>query len=245
MTQILEYIQQSRQASFVAASPDEFFALRLACRLGDGATARHYALLASQYAEEQLLGAYAWAVRHRQTGGTLGELFHTALGRGVPPLRPRRSRTLSVAIERRHVAAAVFNGTHVEDVRLRHLPGQPEKMAGSAVGFVRSMLAEHRIEGTVLEVGPGTQESKTVKAGVIRAVSAEFRQRALPRWQLLSRDVISAFGYPAPTKRTRMRQIGARMWPDSAEGSRQSTRLDALALGLYAQTERLLTGAEH
>src|SRR5260370_34089573 len=66
MSSILARVAQSadraKYGRFQPSTTQEFFALRLAARLGEGASARHYAELAEQYSEGQMLAAYRWAL---------------------------------------------------------------------------------------------------------------------------------------------------------------------------------------
>src|SRR5712691_5492451 len=57
----------------------EFFALRLARKLGDVSATRHYLDLTEQYSEERLLVAYRRA--RSSANGDLARAFHTALER--------------------------------------------------------------------------------------------------------------------------------------------------------------------
>jgi hypothetical protein len=241
---ILDQIEQSRSRGFVPESPDEFLALRLAVRLGEPEAAQHYLMLVSQYPQEFILGSYRWAKRRQGSGRPLGKLFHEAISQQTASLRPQIQRTVAIAVERRHVSGAVFLGAHLEDVRTKHLPGQPEKMAGSAVGLIRSILSEHRIEAAALEQ-PRESRIRAIKTKVVDAVALELRSQGLPLWRFEWQTVISAFGHPSPKKRTDLRLIASRMWPDATGHKPPSTMPTALALGLYAQTERVFSAAEH
>ena len=196
---ILSQIAESRKSGFTPSSPDEFFALRLAVRLGEPEAAAHYLMLASQYAQEYLLGAYRFAKRRQGSYESLAKLFHGALSRQVGAARSKKYRTAAVAIERRRVAIAVFCGAHLEDLRVRHLPGQPSKMAASALSLVRSVLSEHHIETAAVEQSVPAKRP-TVKATVMTAVAEQLRAEGLPLWEFLRSEVTGAFAHPAPKK---------------------------------------------
>src|ERR1700691_1990078 len=112
MTNILDQVArssaQSRYGHFRPATASEFLALCLAHHLGEGSIAQHYADLAEQYSEGQLLVAYGRALKSHFD---LARRFHSEL----EPLRTRRCSTESrgklaaIRIERRAVAVAILN----------------------------------------------------------------------------------------------------------------------------------------
>src|SRR2546423_1584965 len=111
MTNILNQVAKSFHSQFRPSSPDEYFALRLACLLGEPEAAPHYAMLTSQYSQPRLLCAYHRAVTMAQRGERPARVFHNYLsangvngGNGVA-----HPRLLAVRIERRAVAVAVFS----------------------------------------------------------------------------------------------------------------------------------------
>src|ERR1700722_3708157 len=103
MTNILNRIASSLHSRFHPTSPDEYFALRLATRLGEPAAARHYSLLVSEYTPERLLCTYRHARFAGERNGEPARRFHKYLsahpahgGNGrLPP-----SKLLAVRVER-------------------------------------------------------------------------------------------------------------------------------------------------
>src|SRR6266404_885263 len=92
----------------------EFFALRLAQKLGDTAAARHYLDLTEQHSEERLMVAYRRTRASASATGDLPRAFHAALerlnGNGV---NEHFKRLFAIKVERRSVSLAVFAGTHL------------------------------------------------------------------------------------------------------------------------------------
>src|SRR5258708_4918913 len=97
-------------AQFRPSSHTDMFALRLAIKLEDRAAVRHFVALADDYSEAQLLCAYRRALR-ATTNGTRARFFHDELRR-MNPVHDQNGavRLISVRVERRAVAAAVFDG---------------------------------------------------------------------------------------------------------------------------------------
>ena len=114
----------------------ELFALRLAQKLRDAPAVRHYLSLADRYSEAQLISVYRRTMR---AGGNedRGRRFHVELerihsnGNHVHP-----ASMISVRVERRAIAAAIFHGDHLEYADARQLSSLHDKALASAVGFV-------------------------------------------------------------------------------------------------------------
>src|ERR1019366_6871072 len=120
MTPILDRFKNT-QAGFVPATIQDLFALRLAQKLGDAPAAAHYATLLTDHSEAQLLLAYRRAVRNAQNGDR-GRRFHAELERTHSNGQNGFSPSLiSIRIERRAVAGAVFRGDHLEYADSRQL----------------------------------------------------------------------------------------------------------------------------
>src|SRR5579872_7182255 len=81
MTKILDHIAKSFHSAFQPSSPDGYFALRLATRLGEPGAAAHYAVLASQYPQEKLVHAFRQTIHCPIPGASPSRLFHDYLAR--------------------------------------------------------------------------------------------------------------------------------------------------------------------
>ena len=95
--------------------------------------ARHYADLADQYSEGQLLDAYRRALMSHLD---LARRFHLEL----EPLKARKLQhrkpephLCAIRIDRRAVAVAILNGDHLQHVDVRQLSSSPDKALDSAV----------------------------------------------------------------------------------------------------------------
>src|SRR5262245_4687262 len=105
----------SKYNEFRPSNPSEFFALRLAQKLDDGAATRHYAELAESHSQSQLLVAFRRALAAGPMSGA-ARRFHIELDRlsgrssnGVP-----HRRLAAIRIERRSAAVVILSGEHLE-----------------------------------------------------------------------------------------------------------------------------------
>ena len=119
----------------------DLFALRLAQKLDDRAAVNHYVSLADQYSEAQLLCAYRRTLR-KNVNGDRGRRFHLELERVSSDTNGYPTAASSpYGVERRTVAAAIFNGEHLEYTDARQLSSTHDKALASAVGVPPPLLA--------------------------------------------------------------------------------------------------------
>lgn len=235
MTAILDRFSD-RQSGFTPATAQDLFALRLAQKLGDAPAAAHYAALLAENSEAQLLLAYRRAVRNR-VGGDLGRRFHAELERTHPNFQNDCGPALiSVRVERRAVAAAVFRDDHLEYADSRQLSSANDKALASAVGFINWMLTRFPVESAALEGIPSGYEFQ--RSQLHEAVCSTLREHGLPIWEIPKPLLLQGCGYPTLKSRQQLRSIATSIWP-VIEGTHGKVFVqDAAILGLHAQIER-------
>jgi|ERR1700680_2096608 len=246
MTAILDQVARSslhlRHGRVRPRTTDEFFCLRLAAKLGDSSAAQHYLELAEHFSRNQLLVAYRRAVASR-VHHDLPRRFHVEL----EPLRHRDgdngngreiSSLLSIRIDRRAVAVALFTGDHLDYTQPRQLSSSPQKAVASTVTFISRNVERCEIESAALESIPnGDQRQRLLlQQAAVRVLT----EQSVSIVEVSKGDLFDASGYPPLHARKEIRQIASQIWPalDGEPGSPWTH--DAAMLGLYVQTERLL-----
>jgi hypothetical protein len=242
MTNILDQLAQSsmrdRFGNFQPKTTDEFFALRLATRLNDAGAARHYAQLADQHSEGQILLAYH---RAKAEGGNIpfARRFHgelEALG-NRNGIYPQKNRLIAIRIERRTIAIAILNANHLDFTDVRHLSSSSDKALGSAASFVTRAVDRFELKSAALELIPTGHE---VQRLLLHQVTIQaLADRAVSVTETSKKDLFLAFSRPSLRSRTELRQIMSAIWPVLDHDSGRPFTHDAAALGLYIQTERL------
>jgi hypothetical protein len=235
-TGILNQLAKSRRSSFHPSSPDEYFALRLAHRLGEPEAAAHYAVLASQYSQTKLLCACRRAMAAGY-GSRPAKIFHDYLsanrtngGNGVS-----HPRLMAVRIERRALAVAVFSGIHLEGRRVLQLSSNPSRAESSTAGFIREMLSENNCPSVAIESVPDDIRRAVLHGAIVQ----QCRANEISVWEISKQSVFDALAHPPLKTRSEVRDLMLRIWPMAALKQSQVCALDAFALGLYVQTERL------
>jgi hypothetical protein len=242
MTNILNQFAKSLHSRFQPSSPDEYFALCLARLLGEPEAAAHYAVLASQYSQAKLLWAYRRAISSTSDGARPARIFHDYLSahgangsNGVP-----HPRLMAVRVERRGVATALFSGVHLEGRRVRQLSSDPNKAEASAEAFIREVFSENDCPSAAIEYVSGEIRRSVLHGIILQQCHAS----GISLWEVPGRAILDALSYPAVKTRGELRQLMLRMWPMPGLNRSQMCALDAFAVGLYVQTERLFA-ADH
>jgi|SRR5579872_4846210 len=242
MTHILNQVARNFHSQFRPSNPDEYFALRLASLLGEPEAAPHYAMLASQYSLPKLLCAYRRAVTTAQKGQRPAQVFHNYLsangargGNGVP-----HPRLMAVRIERRAVAVAVFSGLHLEGRRVLQLSSDSTRAEESSSSFIREVLSENDCPSAAVESISGDVRRAILYAAILK----QCRTKGISVWEISGRIVLETLAHPPLKSRNELRDLMLQMWPVQGLKQSQMCALDAFALGLYIQTERLFA-ADH
>jgi hypothetical protein len=214
----------------------DLLALRLARKLNDAEAVRHYAELAAQYSEAELLSAFRRTVNsgaHSDPGRRFHvELRHSAGNGG----NGHSSHIAAVRVERRAIAVAIFNGEQLSYTQVRQLSSARDKALASAVGFMNWITDQFHLDSATIESIPSGD--KIQRQALNQTVIGVLRERLLPIWEVGKRDLFEAYGYPALKSRKELRQIVTDIWPVLTGSNGQSFIQDAAAIGLHVQIER-------
>lgn len=224
---------------FEPTSPNDFFALQLAYKLHEPSAAQHYAHLFGHYSVEQLLIAFHRATI-RGSHSDPARSFHDELRRlGDRDAKEIQDRRLAaIRLERRGIAVVILKGYHLEYPPLvRQLPSDMNKAQHSAASFVSSVIQRCPFVTAALEMLTGAAEIQ--RRALLKIVQDVLSEQAVGIWQVEKRDILSAYGYPPLTSRSQVQKTIEAIWPDMNGSFGAPLIRDALALGLYCQTEYL------
>lgn len=147
------------------------------------------------------------------------------------------SNLASFKIERRRVSVAVFVDERLDYTASRHLPSLYAKALDSASRYVDWIMRTFRIEGAALEKSqsdPNAWKSKFTKE-IIR----QLRDTGVPVFEVRKDELLASFAHPPLRYRTQLREVVSSMWPILATKDKNASLLDAAALGLYVQVEKM------
>jgi hypothetical protein len=217
----------------------ELFLLRLAQKLGEPAAVEHYAELASGHSDETLLLAYRRTLNHGHPPRDLGRSFHVELASAKAQNgHDKPGGLLAIKVERRGIAVAVFIGSKLDFHDVRSLSSQAEKAEDSAIGFLRWVISSFEIESATLERMTNGNEIR--RAVLNQAILNMLRAGAIPVWEVSKRELLEGYGHPPLHTRVELRQaIQTILWSMFNTDKPNYQELDAAAIGLHVQTERL------
>ena len=147
------------------------------------------------------------------------------------------SALAAIKVERRSVAVAVFSNRHLEYTQVRQLSSVPEKADATTAGFVNWILVTFDVATTALDQARNGSELRRVQLSEV--VLATLRDAGVPVWEAPKRELFEAYGAPPLKTRKELREVVKSIWPILNGRNGDGGILDAVALGLYFQTERL------
>jgi hypothetical protein len=147
------------------------------------------------------------------------------------------SNLASFKIERRRVSVAIFQDDRLDYTAIRQLPSLYAKALESATRYVYWVTRSFSIESAALEKNqsdPNTWRSKfTVE------IIKQLRDAGVPVFEISKDELLASFAHPPLRYRTQLREVISSMWPILATKDNSASLLDAAALGLYVQVEKI------
>jgi hypothetical protein len=146
-------------------------------------------------------------------------------------------RLASFRVERRSVAVAIFQGGQLDYTQTRQLPSDGARVNSSLVGFVNWVLDSFRIDSAALE--RIDLAADTQRAELTQLTIALLREAAIPITEVTKAELFEACGAPPLVSRRELRACATAIWPILNDSRSSAGVLDAAALGIYIETERL------
>jgi len=225
-----------RYNRFRPTNTREYFALRIAQKLGDSAAARHYVDLVDHHAEDRLLCAFHDT--REFVGVERSRRFHAELEQpGLDIWQDNYlPRLAAIRVERRSVTVFIMNGRHPEHIQVRQLSSTTSKAVSSARGFINRLIEDLPFSSAAIEPVKSGQEIQ--RGQITRVIIETLREHSVSMWEVSKHELFAAFGHPALHSRRQVREVISDIWPSLNDGYGAEFVRDAAALALYCQTER-------
>jgi hypothetical protein len=147
------------------------------------------------------------------------------------------SNLAAFKIERRRVSAAVFLEERLDFTDSRQLPSVYDKASESAARYVDWIIRTFQIDSAAVESlrsDPATWKSKlTVE------VISQLRALGIPVFEVDKAALLGSFAHPPLRYRTELRTIVELIWPILSTKDKTVGCIDAAALGLHVQVEKM------
>lgn len=148
------------------------------------------------------------------------------------------SKLAAFRIEQRRISVAVFVDDHLEFTGSRQLPSVFAKASDSVGRYVAWIESNFNLEAAALDEQiqskPDTWRSRFTKL-----VIAQLRTSGIPVFEVDRSVLLTSFGHPPLRYKTELRQVVSSIWPILATKDTHPSHLDAAALGLHVQVERM------
>jgi len=147
------------------------------------------------------------------------------------------SRLLAIKLMRQTATAAVYLGCDLHYVEIRQLASDLEQAKDSLIAFTSSLIEHFHIDSAVSE-----EDGRDTRAkALVAIVRSHLKERAIPYWSVEKSEVLAAYSEVSLKSVHELRSVVSNYWPHIIEARDDKTFLDAAALGLYIQTERMLS----
>ena len=148
-----------------------------------------------------------------------------------------QSKLVVFKIFRRTATVAVFTGRNLDFVDIHHLSNVPKIASEALERFIGWIIENFHPQMAALAVD---EEDRQPRARMLteRAERCLLSQ-GVPICKVTDSQLLESYTVPALTNKHDLRLIGRTMWPYLA--ARHFPALDAALIGLYVQTERLLS----
>jgi hypothetical protein len=144
---------------------------------------------------------------------------------------------ISIRIERRRLAVAVFSGLRLEYHDVRELPTDSHKARVATRRFVSWIVATFPPEAVAVETV--TAREGTRRTELAHIVGGTLMLLRTPRIHVSSPEVLGGFAAPALRTKKELRAVGAALWPELAARHVHPSTFDAATLGLHVQMRSL------
>jgi len=148
-----------------------------------------------------------------------------------------RSKLAAFKIDRRRISVAVFVGERLEFTDSRQLSLIVSKALENAKAYVDWVIRNFEIDSAAFE--SSIPRRGTWKSRFAPEMLKQFRDTGIPVFEAKLAPILTAFAHPPLRRRLALRDVICAIWPVISQKDSDVFRLDAAALGLYVQIERM------
>jgi hypothetical protein len=148
---------------------------------------------------------------------------------------------IAIRITRSRIGIAVFSNEKIEFARCLNLPYSNFDRAAKSLLAVASRTLDQFKDATLAIEGPEPGTSIDSLIAEVRELATE---RGVDLLIIPTKTLLETYSFPPLSSRSQIRKIAAQIWPGLALMNKAEI-LDAAALALHIQTERLFSPAEN
>ena len=141
----------------------------------------------------------------------------------------------AVSVHRRTAALGIFRKAHLEEMFTRQFPSDLSKAENAVLGFIRQALERNKVGLVAFELDANSDRILLLRRAAMEAVRAE----GIPIREVETESLNRTFAIPPLRNRDQLRKVTQSIWPQLDNRDFGRAALDAVALGLCVQMERL------
>lgn len=142
-----------------------------------------------------------------------------------------------IAISRRHLAIAIFQGHQLHHVIQRHVSSDIDQAERTVIELTRRTIEKFHLTSVAIRE-PKYPDGRT--AFIYSILNALFLESAVSMRAVDNQTLFTAFALPQLHHKNDLRETILRIWPALTEQKVDALGLDAVAVGLFAQLQRFL-----
>lgn len=149
-----------------------------------------------------------------------------------------RSTLFAIKVRRRILSVAIFSARSLEHVDSLQMCNEPEAVTDAAARFLASTVGKFRPDSAAIGTGAATNQGERVST-LLDLAETMLRAESIPFWQIKDQTVLESFAIPKLKNKGQLKGIVQSFWPYL--NAKQLLAFEAIALGFYVQTDRLLS----
>jgi len=150
-----------------------------------------------------------------------------------------KSKIAAIKVSRRSISGAIFIGQTLDYIDTQQMSNTPDAAAATVARFLSWIVENFRPEIVALAVDEEDQDQQLRAQALTKAAKKYLLRRGIPVWETADSQLLQSYAVPALTTKKDLREIARSMWPHIE--NEHLSELDAALVGLYVQTERLLS----
>jgi hypothetical protein len=150
-----------------------------------------------------------------------------------------QSKLAAFKVDRRSITVAVFRGQTLDYIDVQHLSNVPKVAVEAVERFIGWVVENFHPEMAALSVGDEEGDQRLRAQTLTESAEKYLLKQGVPIWKIDDSQLLESYAVPHVANKHELRQIAHSMWPYI--GSQHQPALDAALVGLFVQTERLLS----
>ena len=150
-----------------------------------------------------------------------------------------QSKLAAFKVSGRSITVAVFSGQTLDYIDVQHLSNVPKVASEAVERFAGWIIENFHPEMAALSVDEEEKDQQPRAQMLTESVEKYLLKAGVPIWKVNDSQLLESYAVPRVPSKHELRQIARSLWP--YVGNQHLPALDAALVGLFVQTERILS----